>query len=598
MAAVMRKERPLISALWVQWVPPRHTQGPRAQMALAAGRWLGAMRRCVMGKGRKQEAKADGGAFGLHRRSRGAQGSCADTLPTCAACLTVLILAACVCVSRVGSSIGSCVHDAPPPLRPPSRPHATTARTLILLDRSLGAHRLLGQCSQPRPGVLERRERAERMFEEQRAAEAAVKMQAEARAVETAAAAASAAMTAPGAGGTDGVAESTMAGMPGATAAASSSGATAVSPAASGPLHSTSPGSKMRDMPGIAGMHGIQDMHGMQGKQGIAPVHVRAPAGRSAHDPEVAAASEATPWVPSAQPEAAGAQEQWVQATAEGTQMVRGPGGQWRPKPAVGGGSGRPRTTPASVPSAGWCVGWRKPRKDGAAATATLDHGLIHERPHASAPDEALGLSNGSAWQHAGDAMAPPAGAPVAYGGAPQPAGAGGPRSLWAAPDGGADTAPVARGQKGAATRDVWNEFSVEAGEDDDEDDVNLVVLDLSQRPLLRPSRVQPPSPVRPPHLYLLSCFPPLSMLLTPWSTAGDSQHVGGQRSRAVGADNCGNRAACSGSPGPSSLGHPPRRHGLSSQATHSCAHACTQMTLGKGVGNTALLCGLGEAQN
>eukprot|EP00802_Teleaulax_amphioxeia_P007608 Tamp_07615.p1 GENE.Tamp_07615~~Tamp_07615.p1 ORF type:complete len:452 (+),score=83.75 Tamp_07615:489-1844(+) len=340
--------------------------------------------------------------------------------------------------------------------------------------------RLLGQCSQPRPGVLERRERAERMFEEQRAAEAAVKMQAEARAVETAAAAASAAMTAPGAGGTDGVAESTMAGMPGATAAASSSGATAVSPAASGPLHSTSPGSKMRDMPGIPGMHGIQDMHGMQGKQGIAPVHARAPAGRSAHDPEVAAASEATPWEPSAQPEAAGAQEQWVQATAEGTQMVRGPGGQWRPKPAVGGGSGRPRTTPASVPSAGWCVGWRKPRKDGAAATATRDHGLIHERPHASAPDEALGLSNGSAWQHAGDAMAPPAGAPVAYGGAPQPAGAGGPRSLWAAPDGGADTAPVARGQKGAATRDVWNEFSVEAGEDDDEDDVNLVTVSMS----------------------------------------------------------------------------------------------------------------------
>ena len=121
-AAVMRKERPLISALWVQWVPPRHTQGPRAQMALAAGRWLGAMRRCVMGKGRKQEAKADGGAFGLHRRSRGAQGSCADTLPICAACLTVLILAACVCVSRVGSSIGSCVHDAPPPPASPLTP--------------------------------------------------------------------------------------------------------------------------------------------------------------------------------------------------------------------------------------------------------------------------------------------------------------------------------------------------------------------------------------------------------------------------------------------------------------------------------------------
>ena len=199
-------------------------------------------------------------------------------------------------------------------LRPVPRGHQPSHARLPPHRPPLSLHqcRLLGQCSQPRPGVMERRERAEKIFQEQRSAAAAAAgatTHAEAEAVEAAAASAATAAV-----GWEGRRE--------ATTASSRAGAIVVPPAVvSGPcLHSTRSTSKEEVVP---------------------PAHVHLWSGHSALDNEVAVSPDiSSTCKQSAQ---SGAGEQWIHAPPEGSPMVRGPGGQWRAKLAVGGGTGRPR---------------------------------------------------------------------------------------------------------------------------------------------------------------------------------------------------------------------------------------------------------------
>jgi len=172
--------------------------------------------------------------------------------------------------------------------------------------------RLLGQCSQPRPGVMERRERAEKIFQEQRSAAAAAAgatTHAEAEAVEAAAASAATAAV-----GWEGRLE--------ATTAPSRAGAIVVPPAVvSAPcLHSTISTSKAQVVP---------------------PALFHLWSGHSAVDNEVAVSPDISSTCK--QRAQSGAGEQCIQAPPEGSPMIRGPGGQWRAKPTVGGGTGRAR---------------------------------------------------------------------------------------------------------------------------------------------------------------------------------------------------------------------------------------------------------------
>lgn len=196
----------------------------------------------------------------------------------------------------------------------PSACLPTFARTFAPSRPPLSMHpcRLLGQCSQPRPGVTERRERAEKLSQEQRSAAAVAARattQADAEAEE--AAPASAATVAVG-----------WEGRREATTAPSRAGAVVVPPAVvSAPcLHSAESTSKVQSVP---------------------PAHVHLWSGHAALDNEVAVSPDISPTC--TKKAQSGAGEQRIQAPPEGSAMIRGPGGQWRAKPTVGGGTGRPR---------------------------------------------------------------------------------------------------------------------------------------------------------------------------------------------------------------------------------------------------------------
>jgi len=208
--------------------------------------------------------------------------------------------------------------------------------------------KLFGHCAQPRQGALERRERAERRFQQQRAAAAAAaEAAAEGARRELGASAEAAsgrddeaseqARAAPRVEGGEtlwGKAPEGTAAAPGLRTGRGAEDKAARSPAlSSAPEHPTSPSGLSAGGGGAAGSSSSSGAVGAGARGALSWPAPSSPRGITSRStlPDSGVSGGTDTAVTSATP------------LASPQKLVRGPGGQWRPGVATGGGAGRPR---------------------------------------------------------------------------------------------------------------------------------------------------------------------------------------------------------------------------------------------------------------